>query len=195
MWWAALLNTILGAFSSGVPPIPPGSYESIASATGTGSSNTITFSSIPSTYVALQIRGIARNTNAGTTSQPIQFNFNGDTSSIYDFHQLNGDGSSATAAATINDTKIRAIGVVPQASAASNIMGAIILDVYDYTVSSRNTTVRIFAGSNSNAADTSYRVTLTSGLWRDSSINSISIVTPVGSWNTQTQFALYGIKG
>ena len=40
----------------------PSSYESIASATGTGSSGTITFSSIPSTYQSLQLRVSCINT-------------------------------------------------------------------------------------------------------------------------------------
>jgi len=47
----------------------PGSYEYIATATGTGSSPTITFSSIPQGYTHLQIRGTGvdglRNTSAG----------------------------------------------------------------------------------------------------------------------------------
>jgi len=45
-------NDFLGPNSAYIPT----SYESIASATGTGSSNTITLSSIPSTYKHLQLR-------------------------------------------------------------------------------------------------------------------------------------------
>jgi hypothetical protein len=47
--------SILGIIASSKLGVPAGAYESIASATGTGSSATITFSSIPSTYQHLQI--------------------------------------------------------------------------------------------------------------------------------------------
>jgi len=64
----------------GNPVIMPGSYESIASASGTGSSGTITFSSIPSTYTHLQIRGIGRNSYPSTQ---VNVRFNSDTGSNY----------------------------------------------------------------------------------------------------------------
>jgi hypothetical protein len=173
------------------------SYESIASATGTGSSGTITFSSIPSTYKHLQIRGITRNTNAATTSNSLRINFNGDiSSSNYAFHTLNGDGSNDNAAGTSGFSYIQAVGVVPQNNATANLVGAVIIDIHDYASTTKNKTVRIFGGSDSNAADTTYKVNLASGLWVDTSaINSISIVSASASWETQTTFALYGIKG
>ena len=191
-----MLNTLLGTLSSGVAA-STSSYESIASATGTGSSGTITFSSIPATYASLQIRGITRNTNAAATSNSLRLNFNGDTSSSnYAFHTLNGDGSNANAAGTSGFSYIQAVGVVPQDSATANLVGAVIIDIHDYASTTKNKTVRTFGGSDSNAADTTYKVNLASGLWVDTSaINSISIVSASASWGTQTTFALYGIKG
>ena len=191
-----MLNTVLGSFSSGVAA-STSSYESIASATGTGSSGTITFSSIPATYASLQIRGITRNTNAATSSNALRLNFNGDdSSSNYAFHTLNGDGSNANAAGTSGFSYIQAVGVVPQNSATANLVGAVIIDIHDYASTTKNKTVRIFGGSDRNAADTTYKVNLASGLWVDTSaISSVSIVSASASWGTQTTFALYGIKG
>jgi hypothetical protein len=93
------MSPILGIVASqNYVRTPPSSFESIATATGTGSSATITFSSIPSTYQHLQIRGIARATSGGET-EPIDLRlyFNGLTTGIYSSHALYGNGSSAAA--------------------------------------------------------------------------------------------------
>ena len=75
-------NDFLGANSAYIPS----SYESIASATGTGSSKTITFSSIPSTYASLQIR------INGFTSSSDNWNIriNGDSGTNYTTHYIVG---------------------------------------------------------------------------------------------------------
>ncbi len=91
-------STILGIIaSSGGAAASTSSYESIASATGTGSSGVITFSSIPATYKHLQIRGIAKDTYAGTFELPTRVRFNSDTGNNYTQHNLQGNGASATA--------------------------------------------------------------------------------------------------
>ena len=59
---------ILGLLASAISGnlfAPSGAYDSIATASGTGSSATISFTSIPSTYTHLQIRGIW-NTTTGS---------------------------------------------------------------------------------------------------------------------------------
>jgi len=68
-----------------------GAFESIASASGTGSSGTITFSSIPSTYQHLQIRGTADSSGAGT-QQDLFITLNGVTSASYTWHQVRATG-------------------------------------------------------------------------------------------------------
>jgi len=50
------------------------SYESIASVTPSGSSSSVTFSSIPSTYTSLQLRVNARGTANGGTD-PFNFSY------------------------------------------------------------------------------------------------------------------------
>jgi len=58
------MSLILGIFDSGGAAAATSSYESIQSATGTGASGVITFSSIPATYKHLQIRGSNLSTDA-----------------------------------------------------------------------------------------------------------------------------------
>jgi hypothetical protein len=172
----------------------PSSYESIASASGTGSSDTITFTSIPSTYQSLQLRCIQRGTGsvASLISYRISFNSVGGTS--YDFHELTGDGSSASAAGFTNDSSIAIRNIVDRGLILSNTMTATIIDIHDYASTTRNKTVRYFAGFDSNS--TSGRVTLGSGLFRNTAaISSITITNGGINLSTTSQFALYGIKG
>jgi hypothetical protein len=189
-----MLPTNLLTFSSFAVAAAAGAYESIASATGTGSSATITFSSIPQTYQHLQIRGIVRNDEATTGIRVLQMRLNSDTGSNYALHALFGDGSSVDVAGLSTQTQIIiASGVVSRGGNTANILGATIIDIHDYANTSKNTTTRHFSGLDLNGSG---RVLLNSGLWIDTSaVTSISLITSAGNFNTQTQFALYGIKG
>ena len=169
-----------------------GSYESIATAVGTGSSGTITFSSIPATYASLQIRILGRTTTAGTDND-LYLQFNGDSSSVYDQHSLRGNGTTASATGAINQTRAR-ISIASGNGSASNIMGVGIVDIHDYASTTKNKTVRAFSGQDQNGADQS--VYLFSGLWRNTSaVNSVSVIVPTLNFTTQTVVSLYGIKG
>ena len=180
-----MLNTVLGSLSSGVPPIT-GSYESIASATGTGSSGTITFSSIPSTYASLQIRIFAKD---GSNNQN-GIRFNSDSGSNYATHWLLGDGSSASAGDLTSTNRVSYIG---QAVSTTNVGGVSIVDVLDYASSTKNKTVRSFTGWDINGSG---QVRLTSGVWMNTTaVSSLSIINLGDNFATTTVVALYGIKG
>lgn len=186
-------NLIAGSLSLGVVP-STSSYESIASASGTGSSATITFSSIPSTYQHLQIRGIARNTNASNRAD-LGIRLNGDTGSNYAQHNLYGNGSSASAGSNTGGTSAF-VGWTTAANATADIMGAAIIDILDYNSTTKNKTIRAFVGEDLNSATTDATVWLASGLWLNTNaITSLSLYAAFGNFNTQTTFALYGIKG
>jgi hypothetical protein len=163
---------------------------------GTGSSGTITFSSIPQTYKHLQIRVFAISTNTTPQSgQNVTIRFNGDSGSNYARHSLEGDGNGTFLAGTASTTGIfmRALMV----TSGTNIGGAGICDIHDYTSTSKNTTVRAFAGGNRNTTDNvNAFVGLFSGLYISTdAITSISLVSGSGNFTTSSQFALYGMVG
>jgi hypothetical protein len=192
-----LLNTLLGTLSSGVAA-STSSYESIASATGTGSSATITFSSIPGTYKHLQIRGIYRDTRTvNTIDVPICLRFNSDSGANYISHELTGNGSSASAASSgTGDDKINIYNAGVTDGTAANIVGASIIDIHDYASTTKNKTVRGFAGGDANTASTDFKVSLSSGLWiNTAAITSITVFSTAANLTTSTVFSLYGIKG
>lgn len=187
---------LLGIYAGSVQKAS-GAFESIATATGTGSSATITFSSIPSTYQHLQIRFMGRvspyNANANINTR---LTFNGDTSSTYWFHWLEGNGSAASAGGSNNNFIDIRSSVMDSNNSNTNSMAVALVDIHDYASTTKNKTVRYFSGNDKNTADAAYRVTLGSGLWSTTSaINSITLVNEVGNWTTNSTFALYGIKG
>jgi len=173
----------------------PNSYESIATATGTGSSGTITFSSIPATYSHLQIRCIAR-TDTGFATDYIQFRFNSDTGSNYTYHGLEGDGASVAAFGAASQTVALDTNITGSAATA-NAMGAAIIDISDYASTSKYKTVRTIGGQDQNSGSNTGQIRLMSNLWLSTSaINSITFTSyRSANWTTSTTFALYGIKG
>ena len=97
-----LQNFTLGTFSQGASG-GGAAFESIASATGTGSSDSITFTSIPGTYQHLQISGISRSTNASVGLANLTIRFNSDTTnSNYSYQGFGGDCSSPYAGGSAN---------------------------------------------------------------------------------------------
>jgi hypothetical protein len=190
----AALTGLLGGGGGG-----GGSFESIATATGNGSSATITFNSIPSTYKHLQIRGVARDTYTGFVGDVgFTFTFNVNSSAVYTRHRLIGDGSSATAAGAANQGAAYSLnGDVSSASSNTLIYGVSIIDILDYASTSKFKTARVFAGSDGNvSSNPNYAISLNSSLWRSTdAITSIEITAGGSNFASNSQFALYGIKG
>ena len=178
-----MLNTIFGSFSTGVAPVTT-SYESIATVTvGSGGASSVSFTSIPSTYTHLQIRGIARS---GTTIESYVVQFNSDTGSNYSWHQLIGDGATASASGSASQTLM----VTAIFNNSTSTFGGSIIDILDYANTNKYKTVRTLSGYDANGSG---YVTLRSGSWQ--STNAITSIVLTAGFAQYSQFALYGIKG
>jgi len=165
-------------------------FESIASAVGTGSSGTITFSSIPQTYKHLQLRGVAK---WSSSNDVLQLRFNGDDASNYASHHLMGDGGSVIATATATASRITLSASGYSFDPAGYI--PVIIDIHDYNSTTKTKVVRVFLGTDLNT--TPRRILLSSGLWNNTAaITSILFQTQSAmSFTSQTTISLYGIKG
>jgi len=187
-----LLNTVLGSLSSGVAA-STSSYESIATVTATGGETSLTFSSIPSTYASLQIRGLSRRNATG--SHQIGVQFNSDTSSNYASHFLRGVANVGVQVS--GSTSVTYIHCFSGSSstAAANIFGTGIIDIHNYTSTTQNKTVRAFGGYDDNNTSNSI-VSIQSGLWLNTNaITSITMTFNADAIAAGSTFALYGIKG
>ena len=194
------MSPILGIIASQDYPRVTSSYESIATATGTGSNTYVEFTSIPSTYTHLQIRitGQPNNTaGGGATLMPMRLN--GDTAANYSIHYLVGNGTAASAAGGASTNEIL-IGYIPQGGGSSGsfqyIFNATVVDILDYQNTSKYKTVRSLSGFDKNGTGF---LGLFSGNWRNTNaITSIRIYPNDGftlSWGVNSQISLYGIKG
>lgn len=164
-------------------------YEAIATANGTGSSGTITFSSIPSTYTDLVVvcYGLSSTSNANVTTQ-----FNGDTGTNYSYTILWGNGTSALSVRYTNKTFIQDFGQDTGMGATNGIFSPIIINVMNYA---NTTTYKTALISSSGVNDASAgELSRYVGLWRSTAaINSLTVKCS-SNFTTTSTFSLYGIK-
>lgn len=173
-----VLGALLGSFPSGPAP----AFEQIATTVVSGTSTSITFSSIPQGYKHLQIRTTYRSAS-GTY---IMLRFNSDSATSYSRHDMFANGSSLGASAQANSNMIAV------STAADSNFGAAVVDILDYTSTAKNKTVRSFTG----ALGGFNQIRLQSGAWRNTSaVTSISLVTQNDAFAIGSRFSLYGIKG
>ena len=169
-------------------------YESIATVTvGAGGAANITFSSIVGTYSHLQVRGIGRTSfNNGSDAAGLIIRFNGVTTNAYSYHNLIGNGTSASATGYASQTEPQP-AYVSAAGQAANVFAASIIDVLDYANTNKNKTVRVLSGIEQNA--TISIITLGSSMWNNTNaITSIELKPGAGNFVQYSSFALYGIK-
>ena len=188
-----MLNVITGVLDIPTPPVT-NSYESIATVTvGSGGTSTITFTSIPSTYKHLQIRGIGKVNGTASDFPDFFIRFNGDsTYTNYYSHQLGGDGSSAYASNSGGSSTATG-GLIGDINGAQ--FTAKVIDILDYTNTSKNTTTRALSGWDANGSG---QLRFASNVWLNTAaVTSIDLVvrsspTTISQYSS---FALYGIKG
>jgi hypothetical protein len=166
---------------AGVP-----AYELIETVVMPSNASSVTISSIPSTYKHLQVRTMAWNASSNGL---MRMWMNGDTGTNYSAHRLQGNGSSVNAQDYLGNpfTYVGYYGGSTQAVATPSI-----IDILDYTNTSKNKTVRALSGIyNSN------EVALFSGLWvNTSAITSLTFKDNANyQFNAGSRFSLYGIKG
>ena len=173
-----------------------GSFESIQTISGTGSS--LSFTSIPSTYKHLQIRGLYKDTS--TTDYGFGVNLLGRANAItsgYTKHNLYGNGSSALATGGTNEGYINFGGCYMSSGASyTNMFSAIIIDIQDYVSTTNNKTIRYLTGNDANQASTNRTISLGSNLIQSTAaITSFTLYPADSGFATGTVFSLYGIKG
>lgn len=193
------MSPILGIYASQISGhlfAPSGAYDSIATTTvGAGGAASVTFSSIPSTYTHLQLRGITRCSEASQNQIGLYGTFNSDTASNYSFHGLEGTGAAAAAFAATSQTGAR-FGQSLGNNHTSGIFGAFVVDILDYANTNKYKTIKSLAGDDTNNTGAEVGVIqFISGNWRSTSaITSINLTASTG-FTQYSQFALYGIKG
>jgi hypothetical protein len=166
-------------------------YDSIQTITvGSGGQSSIEFTSIPSTYKHLQVRGIAKSTGSAATFASIRLN--GDSGANYSAHELTGNGTAVEAYGAASQTNGWADPIV--GTAYTSVFTAFTLDVLDYTNTSKYKTIR-YMGGHSTQSTNPYAF-MTSATWQNTSaVTSLSLSFSDRNFGQYTSVGLYGIKG
>lgn len=158
-------------------------FASIASYSGNNTTGTVTFTNIPQYYKNLQLRTYTANGTAVYT----YIQLNGDTGSNYNYHQVYADGSSVT---TGNSTGISFM-YAAQMSGNASYPAANILDILEYTSTSKYKVMRSLAGVDTNGGGFVY---VRSSVWQNySPITSLTVTLSAGNITTGSIISLYGM--
>jgi hypothetical protein len=176
---------------------PFGAYDALTSVTvGATSVSSITFTGVPAGYKHLQIRFMAISARPTYAIDGLNLQFNGDNGANYTIHNLAGNGASIASGGGGGQTAVYMDFVV--GTTVANYPGVGVIDILDYDNLSKNKTVRVLGGSDSNGtsvASTPGRLNFMSSLWQNTSAIHTLTFTPVNANFTQhTNFSLYGVK-
>ena len=188
-----ILGIIASSFRSAAGPV--GAYDSLATVTLSASTASVTFAGIPSGYKHFQIRMLTKESGTGTGGPNVVATLNGDTTyTNYRSHYLNGDGSAVGAGSVQTSGYYLLVGNTATSNAGyTNMFGAMVIDVLDYTNTNKNKTIRSLWGHDRNGSG---EVGIDSSLWiNTAAITSITFSVVGGSnFVTNSSFALYGVK-
>ena len=157
-------------------------YEPIATATASGSTDTITFSSIPQTYTDLVL---INNAASSSGSAYIYARYNSDSGSNYSRTELVGNGSTASSGRNSSEN----YGWFGGTSLSTSFDYNSIVNIMNYSNTTTNKTILIRANraSEQTAAVVS--------LWRSTSaITSMTVTLNGVNFASGSTFTLYGIS-
>jgi hypothetical protein len=120
---------------------------------------------------------------------------NSDSAANYVSHYLAGDGATVYAGIQTTHVNYMMYGSQAGASAGASVFSVAILDLLDYSTTTKYKTTRTLTGYDNNGSG-SISAPLSSLWMSTAAVNSITMVTSTGANFTQySSFALYGIKG
>lgn len=169
-------------------------FDLIGTASGTGAQ--ALFQSVPQTYTHLQIRvtGKDGSTSAG---QDLAINFNNDAGTNYAFHRLVGSGSTLTSQNFLSTTYTSLGIMLSNNQSTANFINCAVIDIFDYSNTSKTTTMRAISGWEINSASPGVGyIGLYSAFWNNTAaVTEINLRFGSGTANSFTnRFALYGIR-
>jgi len=189
-------SSLLAGNSVFVPWEPSGAYDSIATATvSNGTTQTITFSSIPATYTHLQLRYIIRTDRNDDYADAIGMRFNSDTGSNYHRHRFETENTGAPGYGYSNATDAQYHFMGATALCTSGVFASGVVDIIDYANTSKYKTTKSVNGVVNSG--TQNWMGFQGSLWASTSaINTIALKVNYGTYYaTGSTVALYGIKG
>ena len=166
-----------------------GAFDLLETTTLATSASSVTFSGLDTLaagYQHLQIRMVAKMSS--TTESYAVLGFNGVTGN-YAIHRLEGDGSTVISTADTGPSR-QWIGYLPLSS-DTGVFASAVIDILDFSSSSKNTTSRSLFGLNKAYS----RIALNSGLFKQTdAVTAVNIHTNSSSFGIGSRFSLIGVK-
>lgn len=162
-------------------------FIKIASANGTGSSNALSFTSIPNTYTDLVVRGTLQTSFSNATTG--RFRFNNVSSNFYSIQRMRTNGqSNFTGSLEYQVGSVYTGDVVPS---ASGYVSSLELNVFSYAdVTYLYPTATMSAGSPRSGEGWVFSCITYEDL---AVINRIDFLIDDGNFTTASELTLYGI--
>ena len=158
----------------------------------------VEWTSISQAYEHLVLRVSAKCQRTNAANDDIGLRFNGDTGTNYSYSRMVGSVSAETTSRnnSVNLLKVSSITSGAMLAGSENYAG-LVVDIFDYTATAKNTTVTFMGGLTSGPEshhDSATRVVFGSGFWDSTSaVNRINLITNSGAdWLRGSVFALYG---
>jgi len=164
-------------------------FDCLGTVTLATATSTISFIGIPSTYKHLHIRMSARSSNGSTDYAQVKFN-NDNTAGNYYRHVTYTTGGIVDG---VNSSTNTYVGSVLDSTQTASAFAPYILDVAEYSSSSKLKTVKIFGGFNNNGGG---EVSLTSILYMSTNPITTATVTLSSGANCvqYSHISIYGVK-
>lgn len=162
-------------------------YELIESSILTSSASSITFSSIPQDYKHLQLRAVTRQDGAVVYGNAL-LSLNGTSPSYWHYlYTYNTSIYSGGYGSPYGNYGFWATGN----NAATGVFAPTVMDILDYSSSSKNTTLKYLTGYN----DSNSGVALMSNLWSNTTAVTSLTIAGTSNYVAGSRFSLYGIRG
>ena len=178
---------LLGILNSQAAGGGAGAFDLLETVSLTSSVSSVTFSGLDAytDYKHLQIRAVPLS----GSFDGITFRLNSDsTSANYKAHFLQGDGSTVGSFSADGNAGFRNFG----ATGNSNTTYAHVIDILDFSNTSKNTTVRALQGAAGSTIDV---IVLRSGVYlQTSAISSLNFIHQSSTFIAGSRFSLYGVK-
>jgi hypothetical protein len=194
--FSATATNSMGTSAASAPTVgsalvPFNGFVALATVTVGTPTGSLYFTSIPQNYSHLQLRMFGKNTGTSGSFDFSWMIFNSDSGANYTYHRLFGDGSTAQVGSGTGSTAIY-YGEYPTTTGYANIFGAGVMDILDYSNTSKNKTVRNLFGHDENGSG---RVGMYSGFWNNTAaITSIQLNGNSYNFQTGMTVVLYGVK-
>lgn len=183
----------LGLLSQGGGAPAVDGFEPISSTVLSSAQASITISSIPATYSALQLRVVGRSAT-GANYDELLLRFNSDSAGNYSWKNMETGFQYWGSNQAVSQSGIRIYGIAA-ANLTSSCFGAVSMDITGYKNTNMRTLVRGFGGAFTFAGNFSGNSSVFNGLWNPTTtVTSLTVSTQSGAnLIAGTRVSLYGM--